>query len=98
MLVGIGILSASVVVGFVKRRPAAAIRALLFQGAALAGIPCGIATVWVARQLAHVHLEIAQWVVVGALSGAAGGLLVAFVLNFAWGKIYARVAERVRSL
>ena len=96
LFIGVGIVSSSVVVGYLRRRPSAAIRALLFQGAALTGIPCGIAAFWIGRQLAHVHLSIAGWVVWGALSGALSGLLVAFVLNFAWGKLYLQLTDKVR--
>lgn len=97
LLVGIGILSTSAAIGFLKRRPGAAVRALLFQGAALAGIPCGIAAFWIVRQLAHVHLAIAEWVIWGSLCGAASGLLVALTLNFTWGRLYLKLTEKVRA-
>lgn len=96
VLAVVGIVSTSAVFGFLKRRTSAAIRALLFQGAALAGVPCGIAAFWVGRQFAHVHFSLASWVVWGALSGAASGLLIAFTLNFAWGRCYEKLAARLR--
>ena len=87
-LVGIGVLSSSVIIGLVTRRPAAGVRAFLLQCALLAGIPAGILCAW----LAHSIWSAAGpgWLVslYGALGGAVAGLVIALLLDFIFQRVH----------
>ena len=88
VLFAVGILSSSVVVGLLTRRPVAGIRAFLLQCAILAGIPSGILCAW----LAHSILSAAGpgWLIsfYGALGGAAAGLVIALLLDFLFRRLH----------
>ena len=88
VLFGIGVLSSSVVIGLVTRRPAAGVRAFLLQCALLAGIPAGILCAW----LAHSIWAAAGpgWLIslYGALGGAVAGLVIALLLDFIFQRLH----------
>src|SRR5688572_29894928 len=82
ILMTLGIVSSSVVVGIRTKRPAAAIRAFLLQVGTVAGIPVGAALAWAGVLLAHFGGEGWEIVALGALGGALGGLIVALLIDF----------------
>ncbi len=88
VLLAVGILSSSVVVGLLTRRPVAGMRAFLLQCAILAGIPSGILCAW----LAHAILSAAGpvWLIsfYGALGGAVAGLVIALLLDFLFRRLH----------
>jgi len=86
-LVTFGIMSSSVAVGFLRRRPTSGFRALFVQLGAVAGIPCGIGATWLVSWLAHSHWSTALRLLVGSVCGLACGVAVALLFNFAWGRI-----------
>jgi hypothetical protein len=93
-LAGLGILSSSVAIAFVRRSPGSGFRALFIQLGALAGIPVGIGAVWLASWAAHTHWSTAFRIVVGGTCGLACGVAVALVFNFVWGKVAQWILRR----
>ncbi len=98
VLVGLGVVSTSVLVGFAERRLSAGFTALALQVGALAGLPFGIGGFWLVQRLLDLRLGLG-WValggaVCGALSGAAVGLLFALacarVVLWGRGRLQAR--------
>jgi hypothetical protein len=85
-LTAFGIMSSSVVIGFIRRSPASGFRALFIQLGAVAGIPCGIGAMWLVSWLAHSQTSTAFRLLVGSVCGLACGVSVALLFNFAWGK------------
>lgn len=83
LLLGMGILSSSVVVGFLTRSRAEGLRAFVLQAAVVAGIPPGAAIAWLGWTL--VTGAPGAWPVAlgGALAGAAAGIIVALMLDLA---------------
>jgi hypothetical protein len=88
VLFAVGILSSSLVIGLLTRRPAAGVRAFLLQCALLAGIPSGILCAW----LAHSILSAAGpgWLIslYGALGGAVAGVVIALLLDFVFRRLH----------
>jgi hypothetical protein len=97
VLFAVGILSSSVIVGLVTRRPIAGIRAFLLQCALLAGIPSGILCAW----LAHSILSAAGpgWLIsfYGALGGAVAGVLIALLLDFIFRRLHLWASAKLAS-
>lgn len=83
LLLGMGILSTSLMVGFLSRSRARGVRAFLLQVGLFSGIPAGVACAWLGRTL--VTGENGGWPVVfcGAIAGAVAGVVVALLLDFA---------------
>lgn len=106
VLVALGVVSSSVALGFLTKRPATAMRALLLQCGVLAGIPAGAATAWVSHSL---YTEIAAWQgwslvggewkipLFGAVGGAFAGVLLALTLDFILRRSHAWVEARVKA-
>ena len=96
VLFAVGILSSSVVIGLLTRRPIAGFRAFVLQCAILAGIPSGIVCAW----LAHSILSAAGpgWLIslYGALGGAVAGLVIALLLDFVFRRLHRWASAKVR--
>jgi hypothetical protein len=92
-----GIISSSVVIGFIRRSPAAGFHALFIQMGAVAGIPCGIGTMWLASWLAHSQSSTAYRLLVGSVCGLACGVAIALLFNFAWGRTAGWLLKRYES-
>lgn len=97
-LVATGMVSASVVVGFVKRSPSAALRALVLQAGVGGGVVAGLV---LAAIIAHWNgMPWHNWtaLLTGLLVGGGGGLGVAWLCNTAWGAavnwLLARMGKR----
>lgn len=105
VLGGLGVVSSSVALGFLTRRPATAIRALLLQCGVLAGIPAGAATAWAGH---GILTGIAAWQgwpaagwewkvpLFGAVGGAFAGVSLALTLDFILRRGKALVEARVK--
>ena len=105
VLVMLGVVSSSVALGFLTKRPATAMRALLLQCGLLAGIPAGAVAAWASHSL---YTGIAAWQgwsssgwewkvpLLGAVGGAFAGVALALTLDFILRRSHAWVETRVR--
>ena len=87
-LIALGVLSSSVVVGLLTRRPIAGVRTFLVECALLAGVPSGILCAWI------VHYTMAAagdgWLIslYGAIGGAVAGGVIAVLLDFTFRRLH----------
>ncbi len=95
MMVGLGIVSTSVVVGFVHRRARTGFRVFFLLTGAAGGVPSGIALLMVANWLFHLGLSDRRMVGMGGLAGAIAGFTIAALFNFAWGRIVDYLARKI---
>jgi len=93
-LTAFGIVSSSVVIGFLQRSVTAAFRALFLQLGAVAGIPCGIGATWLFTWLSHTDWSLGMHLWIGGLYGLLSGFLVALLFNFAWSSAVAWLIKR----
>ena len=92
----LGVVSSSVALGFVTKRPATAVRALLLQCGILAGIPAGAVTAWVGRSVLE-HVDESWMIAVyGGIGGAFAGAMLALLLDFIFRRTHAWVEERMK--
>jgi hypothetical protein len=92
----LGVVSSSVALGFVTKRPATAIRALLLQCGILAGIPAGAVTAWVGRSVLE-HVDESWMIAVyGGIGGAFAGAMLALLLDFIFRRTHAWVEQRMK--
>jgi hypothetical protein len=83
VLVSLGVVSSSVIVGFWKRRTLAGVQAFYVQCGVLAGAPTGAACAWAAWQMwPSIHGDW-QVMLAGAVGGAGGGLFIAWLASTA---------------
>lgn len=92
----LGVVSSSVALGFVTKRPATAVRALLLQCGILAGIPAGAVTAWVGRTVLENVDESWMIAVYGGIGGAFAGALLALLLDFIFRRTHAWVEQRMK--
>jgi hypothetical protein len=92
----LGVVSSSVALGFLTKRPATAVRALLLQCGVLAGIPAGAITAWLGRAL--LEKVDASWMIAvyGGIGGAFAGALLALMLDFIFRRTHAWLEERMK--
>jgi hypothetical protein len=97
ILLGIGILSSSVAVGVLSRRPAVGVRLFLLQCALLAGIPSGILCAFLAHSIFAAYGS--GWIVLlyGALGGAVAGLTIALLVDFIFRRLHSWASARLSS-
>lgn len=95
LLLTVGILSSSVVVALLLRRPASGIRAFLFQCAFLSGIPAGVLCAWLAHSVFTAYGS--GWIVLvyGALGGAVAGLVIALLLDFIFRRSHGWISAKL---
>lgn len=92
----LGVVSSSVALGFVTKRPATAVRALLLQCGILAGIPAGAVTAWVGRTVLE-HVDESWMIAVyGGIGGAFAGAMLALLLDFIFRRTHAWVEQRMK--
>jgi MFS family permease len=82
LLVGIGVLSSSVVVGVLARRMSAGVRAFLLQCAVLLSIPAGVLCAWIAHWIFSAPASVWLISLYGVLGGAVAGVIIALLLDF----------------
>jgi hypothetical protein len=81
ILLSLGILSSSILIGLRSGHPSAGIRAFLLQCGVLAGIPIGAGCAWLAQSFFEAYGSGWQVLVYGAIGGAASGVIVALFLD-----------------
>jgi len=92
----LGVVSSSVALGFVTKRPATAVRALVLQCGILAGIPAGAVTAWVGRSVLE-HVDESWMIAVyGGIGGAFAGAMLALLLDFIFRRTHAWVEQRMK--
>jgi fructose-specific phosphotransferase system IIC component len=92
LLLGVGVISTSCLIGLRTRRPSAAVRAFLFQCCGLSGIPIGILCAWALRSFWSQEAWLDGKT---ALSGAIGGLLAGLFSAWCVDLILKQLQERV---
>ncbi|MEK7949257.1 hypothetical protein [Luteolibacter soli] len=99
LLVGLGVLSSSVVVGMFSGRAADGIRVFLLQCGIIAGVPAGAVCALLATSLMAELQGVTDWPVLigGGLCGGLAGITVALVLNVMALRLQAWAALRVKS-
>ena len=95
-LAAAGIVSASVVVGLLKKRPSAAARALFLQLGGLGGAAAGGVLALAVRWLAEMDVHWGWALAAGGLGGLAAGAAVALAFNFAWSRALDWLAARMK--
>jgi MFS family permease len=90
LLIALGVVSASVVIGFHERRVTTGFRAFFLQHGAIAGALAGAAGGLVVSAFAEGRVGL--WALLGAIVGILAGFTVAWLFNQAW--LYA--IERLR--
>lgn len=95
LLLGVGVISTSCLIGLRTRRPAAAVRALLFQCGSLSGIPMGILCAWALRSFMSQEAGPDGKTI---LSGAMGGLLAGLFSAWCVDLILKQLQKRAASL
>jgi hypothetical protein len=90
ILVALGIVSTSALVGLLRRRFSSGLRAFHYQVCAVAALPAGVAALWFGLQL--FRYPVSPWAVlaVGSVAGAGGGLVLAFAFDYAVRLAYRR--------
>lgn len=77
----IGVFSSAALIGVLRRRLSSGLRALHYQVFALAALPAGMGLVWLGGRLFHSTISSAGLLAIGACSGIAAGLVLAFMLD-----------------
>lgn len=84
ILAVVGIISTSVVIGFLRRSAASGLRVFFLQAGALAGIPCGMAAMWLVMWWRQIHWKVESILIIGGICGAVEGAAIALLFNQAW--------------
>ena len=82
VLLSLGVISSSVVVGMRRKSAGAGIRVFLILSGLLGGIPSGILCAWIASTFMDMAGVNAKILVYGGLSGAISGLFLAVMFDF----------------
>ncbi|HWB58039.1 MAG TPA: hypothetical protein VG733_01040 [Chthoniobacteraceae bacterium] len=82
VLVSLGVVSSSVVVGIRRRSAQAGVRTFLLLCGALGGVPAGMFCAWFGVSFLQAAGDDAKILVYGGLSGAVGGVLVALLFDY----------------
>jgi hypothetical protein len=95
VLLGLGVISSSFLVGIWTGRTSAGIRAFLLQCGILAGIPAGAVCAWLGHDFLTVYGAELPVLFYGALGGAVAGVIVALALDFISRRAHAWLLTRV---
>jgi hypothetical protein len=87
-LMGLGVVSSSVVIGIRSGRPTAGIRAFLILCGLFAGAPAGIVCALICHALFRAYGGDWPVLVYGAIGGAFSGVLIACLFDFATKKLH----------
>lgn len=93
MLILLGIVSSSVIIGFLKKQPTAGVRAFVIQSCSVAGIVCGILGFWLASWIFELELAPWPWTMYAAICGLLFGVVIALAVNCAWSKLYRLISK-----
>jgi hypothetical protein len=91
LLVALGIISSSALLGILRRKFSTGLRALHYQLCGVAMIPAGIGVLWLGRAVFDLSYRTREMLWIGSLAGLCGGLLLAFALDRIVVAIYRRV-------
>ena len=94
-LIAAGVVSASVVIGVLRRSVSTGFRALFFQIGGVLGLIMGSLGAWTFILLAKLPMNSVQPWVIGPIVGVAFGLLAAWMFNFAWGRSVEWIARKL---
>jgi len=94
-LIAAGVVSASVVIGVLRRSVSTGFRALFFQIGGVLGLILGSLGAWIFILLAKLPMDSVQPWVIGPLVGVVFGLLAAWMFNFAWGRSVEWIARKL---
>src|SRR5688572_19237121 len=92
VLVGLGVISSSVVVGIRSGRTSAGVRVFLLQCGVLGGVPAGAVCAWLLQTFFDTYGSVLPVLISGALGGAFAGVIVALLLDFIWQRAAAWVS------
>lgn len=97
LLVGLGVISSSVVVGMRSGRATDGIRVFLLQCGVIAGVPAGAFCAWLATSLMAELQGAVDWPVLicGGAGGALAGIMVALALDLMSRRLHAWAALRL---
>jgi MFS family permease len=94
-LIAAGMVSASVVIGVLRRSATTGFRALFFQFGGAFGLVMGFLGAWIFILLAKLPMDSVKPWVIGPLLGVVFGLLAAWMFNFAWGRTVEWIARKL---
>jgi len=94
VLLGLGVISSSLVVGFWSGRPAHGLRAFLIQCGILLGIPAGAVCAWLGKAFITAYGSELPILAAGALGGALAGLAIGLSLDFVARRFHAWASTR----
>lgn len=93
VLTAVGIVSSSVLIGFLRKKPSAAFRAFFLQAGAAGGVASGIVLSLLIVWLFDLHVPPKQAFAVGTVCGGLGGFGIGVLFNLAWGRIVQRLTS-----
>ena len=97
VLIGLGILSSSVIVGFRSGRPADGIRVFLLQCGIIAGVPAGAVSAWLGATMWRELAGAVDWpaIVFGGLGGALAGIMLALSMDYISRRLHRWAVDRL---
>ena len=95
-MLGLGMVSSSVLYGIFRRRIGAGIKAIVVQAFLVVGAIAGIGAFFLASAAASIDIASRGAIVWGAGSGAAAGLILAGVFLAAWTRASVVVGQRLK--
>ena len=81
IMLGLGMVSSSALIGLLRQRVSSGLRALHYQVFAVLGIPSGIGLLWCAARLLGPHPSPLLLLAMGSVAGLCTGLLLAFLID-----------------
>lgn len=96
-IMALGLVSSSFLVACIQRSITAGLRALILQLSVLAGVLAGISILWTLQYLTGDNWNVSTIVIIGGLSGAFAGLLLALSFNWVWGQLAKMIISRIDS-
>jgi len=94
-LIAAGMVSASVVIGVLRRSATTGFRALFLQIGGVVGLIMGSLGAWIFILLAKLPTHPVKPWVIGPIVGVVSGLAAAWMFNFAWGRSVEWIARKL---
>jgi MFS family permease len=95
VLVAVGMLSSSVVIGVLARRTSVGVRAFLLQLAVLLGVPSGVLCAWLAHWIFSAPARVWLISLYGAMGGAVAGVVLALLLDFIFRRLHRWASAKI---